>query len=100
MVGLDGATRSPYAGVASSLSSMGPEDVSARATRLARLLTSLGAGPDSVVGIALGRSPELVTAMEFGASAEDVARVCHAHPSLSESVKEAAMAVDGWAIHI
>jgi dihydrolipoamide dehydrogenase len=38
--------------------------------------------------------------MEFGASAEDVARICHAHPSLSESVKEAAMAVDGWAIHI
>jgi dihydrolipoamide dehydrogenase len=52
-------------------------------------------GPDA--GTVL---PELVTAMEFGASAEDVARTCHAHPSLSESVKEAAMAVDGWAIHI
>jgi dihydrolipoamide dehydrogenase len=52
-------------------------------------------GPDA--GTVL---PELVTAMEFGASAEDVARICHAHPSLSESVKEAAMAVDGWAIHI
>jgi dihydrolipoamide dehydrogenase len=52
-------------------------------------------GPDA--GTVL---PELVTAMEFGASAEDVARTCHAHPSLSEAVKEAAMGVDGWAIHI
>ncbi len=43
---------------------------------------------------------ELVTALEFGASAEDVARICHAHPTLSESVKEAAMAADGRAIHI
>jgi dihydrolipoamide dehydrogenase len=60
-----------------------------------RLLGAHIIGPDA--GTVL---PELVTAMEFGASAEDVARTCHAHPSLSESVKEAAMAVDGWAIHI
>jgi dihydrolipoamide dehydrogenase len=37
---------------------------------------------------------EAVVAMEFRASAEDIARICHAHPSLSESVKEAALAVD------
>ncbi|HWP18750.1 MAG TPA: dihydrolipoyl dehydrogenase [Burkholderiaceae bacterium] len=37
---------------------------------------------------------EAVVAMEFKASAEDIARICHAHPSLSESVKEAALAVD------
>ncbi len=37
---------------------------------------------------------EAVMAMEFKASAEDVARICHAHPSLSESTKEAALAVD------
>jgi len=37
---------------------------------------------------------EGVVAMEFGASSEDIARICHAHPSLSESVKEAALAVD------
>jgi dihydrolipoamide dehydrogenase len=43
---------------------------------------------------------ELVIAIEFGASAEDVARTCHAHPSLNEAVKEAALAVDGRAIHI
>jgi len=37
---------------------------------------------------------EAVMAMEFRASAEDIARICHAHPSLSESTKEAALAVD------
>jgi len=37
---------------------------------------------------------ECVMAMEFRASSEDIARICHAHPSLSESIKEAALAVD------
>ena len=37
---------------------------------------------------------EGVVAMEFGASSEDIARICHAHPSLSEAMKEAALAVD------
>ncbi len=43
---------------------------------------------------------EAVAVMEFGGSAEDVARTCHAHPSLPEAVREAALAVDGRAIHI
>jgi dihydrolipoamide dehydrogenase len=43
---------------------------------------------------------EAVAAMEFGASSEDLARTCHAHPTLNEAVKEAALAVDGRAIHI
>ncbi|WCJ59851.1 dihydrolipoyl dehydrogenase [Fontisphaera persica] len=43
---------------------------------------------------------EAAAAMAFGASAEDLARVCHAHPTLSEALKEAALAVDGRAIHI
>jgi len=43
---------------------------------------------------------EAVLAMEFGASAEDIARTCHAHPTLSEAMKEAALAVDGRPIHI
>jgi len=43
---------------------------------------------------------EAVLAMEFGASAEDIARTCHAHPTLPEAVKEAAMAVAKRAIHI
>lgn len=42
---------------------------------------------------------ELVLALEFKASSEDVARTCHAHPTLSEVVKEAALAVAGRAIH-
>ena len=43
---------------------------------------------------------EAVTAMTFGASAEDVARICHGHPGMSEAVKEAALAVAGRAIHV
>ncbi|UKJ73494.1 dihydrolipoyl dehydrogenase [Azospirillum brasilense] len=43
---------------------------------------------------------ELALAMEFSASAEDIARTCHAHPTLSEVTKEAALAVDGRALHI
>ena len=42
---------------------------------------------------------EAVVAMEFKASAEDLARTCHAHPTLSEVVREAALAVDKRAIH-
>ncbi|HLT78679.1 MAG TPA: dihydrolipoyl dehydrogenase [Ferrovibrio sp.] len=43
---------------------------------------------------------ELVMAIEFGASAEDIYRTCHAHPALTEAVKEAALAVDGRTINI
>ena len=43
---------------------------------------------------------EAVAAMAFHASAEDLARVVHAHPTLAEAVKEAALAVDGRALHI
>ena len=52
-------------------------------------------GPDA--GTMIG---EAALAMEFAASAEDVARTVHAHPTLEEAVKEAALAVDGHAIHI
>jgi len=52
-------------------------------------------GPDAGTLIA-----EATLAKEFGASAEDIARTCHAHPTLSEALKEAALAVDGRAIHI
>jgi dihydrolipoyl dehydrogenase len=60
-----------------------------------RLLGAHVLGPDAGTLIA-----ELTTAIEFGASAEDVARICHAHPTLSEAVKEAALAVEGRALHI
>ena len=43
---------------------------------------------------------EAAVIMEFGGSAEDLARTCHAHPTLSEAVKEAALAVDKRAIHM
>jgi dihydrolipoamide dehydrogenase len=52
-------------------------------------------GPDAGTMIA-----EAALAMAFGASAEDIARTSHAHPTLSEALKEAAFAVDGRAIHI
>lgn len=52
-------------------------------------------GPDAGTLIA-----EATLALEFSASAEDIARTCHAHPTLSEAVKEAALAVEGRAIHI
>ena len=60
---------------------------------------------DKVLGVVLISTmagtmiAELALAMEFGASAEDIARTCHAHPTHSEAVKEAAMAVDKRPIH-
>ena len=54
-----------------------------------------------VVGADAGNMiAEAAIAMEFGASAEDIARTCHAHPTLPEAVKEAALAVAKRAIHI
>jgi dihydrolipoamide dehydrogenase len=52
-------------------------------------------GPDAETMIA-----EAAIAMEFGASSEDIARTCHAHPTLSEAVKEAALAVNKRALSI
>ena len=63
------------------------------------------AGTDAILGVhVLGADAgnmigEAVVAMEFSASAEDVARSCHAHPTLSEAIKEAALAVEGRPIH-
>tara|TARA_B100000745_G_scaffold298848_1_gene248334 strand:+ start:118 stop:1524 length:1407 start_codon:yes stop_codon:yes gene_type:complete len=60
---------------------------------------------DKILGVSIISSvagtmiAELALAMEFGASAEDIARTCHAHPTHSEAVKEAAMAVDKRPIH-
>ena len=60
---------------------------------------------DQVLGVSIISSvagtlvAEVALAMEFGASAEDIARTCHAHPTHSEAIKEAAMAVDKRPIH-
>ncbi len=63
------------------------------------------AGTDRVLGVHI-IGPEAGTliaeaaiAMEFGASSEDIARTCHAHPTLEEAVKEAALAVGGRPLH-
>jgi dihydrolipoamide dehydrogenase len=53
----------------------------------------IGADAGTLIG-------EVTLGIEFGAAAEDIARTCHAHPTLSEAVKEAALAVDGRAIHM
>ncbi|NNM74435.1 dihydrolipoyl dehydrogenase [Enterovirga aerilata] len=64
------------------------------------------AGTDRVLGVhILGADAgtmiaEAAVAMEFGASSEDIARTCHAHPTLNEAVKEAALAVDKRPIHM
>lgn len=60
-----------------------------------RLLGAHIVGPDAGTLIA-----ELALAIEFGASSEDLARTCHAHPTLNEAVKEAALAADGRAVHV
>ncbi|MGH6952234.1 MAG: dihydrolipoyl dehydrogenase [Vitreimonas sp.] len=59
------------------------------ATRKVVGVHMVGAGVGEIVG-------EVCVAMEFGASAEDIARTCHAHPTMSEAVREAAKGVDGW----
>ena len=67
-------------------------------TGMVKFLTD--AGTDEILGVHMVGPmvseliSEAVVAMEFKASSEDIARICHAHPSLSESTKEAALAVD------
>jgi dihydrolipoamide dehydrogenase len=54
-----------------------------------------------MIGPSVGElTGEMALAIEFGASSEDIARTCHAHPTLTEAVREAALAVDGRPIHI
>jgi len=54
-----------------------------------------------LVGVGAGEMvAEVCVAMEFGASSEDIARTCHAHPTLTEAVRQAAMAVEGWAMQM
>ena len=54
-----------------------------------------------MIGVGVGEMiAEICVAMEFGASSEDVARTCHAHPTLSEAVRQAAMGVEGWTMQM
>ena len=50
-----------------------------------------------IIGVQAGELiAEVVLAMEFGGASEDIARTCHAHPTRSEAVRQAAMGVEGW----
>ncbi|HOY78585.1 MAG TPA: dihydrolipoyl dehydrogenase [Hyphomonadaceae bacterium] len=53
----------------------------------------MGVGVGEMIG-------EVCVAMEFGAASEDIARTCHAHPTLTEAVRQAAMAVEGWTMQM
>ncbi|GIU67052.1 dihydrolipoyl dehydrogenase [Candidatus Phycosocius spiralis] len=54
-----------------------------------------------MIGVGVGEMiGEACLAMEFGASAEDIARTCHAHPTMSEALREAGKAVDGWVMQL
>jgi dihydrolipoamide dehydrogenase len=54
-----------------------------------------------MIGVGVGEMiGEACLAMEFGASAEDIARTCHAHPTMSEAMREASKAVDGWVMQM
>ncbi len=54
-----------------------------------------------LMGVNVGEMvAEVCVAMEFGASSEDIARTCHAHPTLTEAVRQASMAVEGWTMQM
>jgi dihydrolipoamide dehydrogenase len=53
----------------------------------------MGVGVGEMIG-------EVCVAMEFGAASEDIARTCHAHPTLTEAVRQASMAVEGWTMQM
>jgi dihydrolipoamide dehydrogenase len=61
---------------------------------LAHAQTDRILGVHAIGSLASELIAEAVVAMEFGASAEDIARICHAHPSMSEVMREAALGVD------
>ncbi len=54
-----------------------------------------------LMGVGVGEMiAEVCVAMEFGAASEDIARTCHAHPTLTEAVRQAAMGVEGWTMQM
>ena len=91
-----------------SLALLNSDFAVARAEEFARRLLSETDGSSAALvqrawRLAIGRDPtekEAVVAMEFKASSEDIARVCHPHPSMSEVMREAALAVDKRALNM
>ncbi|MGB2388973.1 MAG: dihydrolipoyl dehydrogenase, partial [Henriciella sp.] len=54
-----------------------------------------------MIGVGVGEMiGEICVAMEFGAASEDIARTCHAHPTMSEAIRQAAMGVEGWTMQM
>ena len=54
-----------------------------------------------LMGVGVGEMvAELCVAMEFGAASEDIARTSHAHPTLTEAIRQAAMGVEGWTMQM
>ena len=78
---------------------LGRDDAGGFIKMLADARTDRILGVHAIGGIASELIAEAVVAMEFGASSEDIARICHAHPSLSEVMREAALAVDKRALN-
>jgi dihydrolipoamide dehydrogenase len=73
---------------------LGREEPEGFVKMLADAATDRILGVHSIGSLASELIAEAVVAMEFGASSEDIARICHAHPSMSEVTREAALAVD------
>ena len=78
---------------------LGRDDSGGFIKMLADAKTDRILGVHAIGGIASELIAEAVVAMEFGASSEDIARICHAHPSMSEVMREAALAVDKRALN-
>ena len=54
-----------------------------------------------MIGVGVGEMiGEICVAMEFGAASEDIARTSHAHPTMSEAIRQAAMGVEGWTMQM
>jgi dihydrolipoamide dehydrogenase len=78
---------------------LGREDTAGFIKMLADAKSDRILGVHAIGGLASELIAEAVVAMEFGASSEDIARICHAHPSMSEVMREAALAVDKRALN-
>jgi len=78
---------------------LGREDAGGFIKMLADAASDRILGVHAIGGLASELIAEAVVAMEFGASSEDIARICHAHPSMSEVMREAALAVDKRALN-
>ena len=100
MLGLSGADAEAYAKEVVSADFEEPGDADVVRKILADAETDRVLGVHMICHDAGEMIAEVVVAMEFGASAEDIARTCHAHPTLSEAMREAALAVAARPIHI